>query len=153
MSSLESSASKPLTEFMAGYARHNRAKPKPSFVKRPAMPVRPAFECVITLEAVEPLPIEPIVASNPLDLRRLVCAAFRYELNEFVSHRKQRRLARARHCFCWLCKNHTILSFPEIGRLIGNRHHTSVMHGQKVFEKVKHRYARELNYIAERLEK
>lgn len=38
-------------------------------------------------------------------------------------------VCKARQILFWLCRHYTELSYTQIGRLAGGRHHTSVMHG------------------------
>lgn len=45
------------------------------------------------------------------------------------SQRRELRLVRARHIIFWLCRRYTDLSLPAIARHIGDRDHTTVMHG------------------------
>src|SRR3989344_1577898 len=54
---------------------------------------------------------------------------------ELLSARRARRVARPRQVMMYLAKELTPRSLPEIGRYIGNRDHTTVMHGvRKVIE-------------------
>lgn len=49
--------------------------------------------------------------------------------NEFMSIRRKAHLVRPRHIAMYLCKTRTSASFPEIGRFLGGRDHTTVLHG------------------------
>ena len=53
---------------------------------------------------------------------------------ELFSHRKQQYLIDARHELAGLARRHTMLSFPEIGRRMGDRDHTTVLNGVRKFE-------------------
>ncbi len=44
------------------------------------------------------------------------------------SHRQQPALSRARQSAAWLCRQHTCLSYPNIGRWLGDRDHTSIIY-------------------------
>lgn len=50
---------------------------------------------------------------------------------ELRSPRRARALSWPRHLACWLiCKLRPDLSLPRIGQLLGNRDHTTIMHGR-----------------------
>ena len=50
----------------------------------------------------------------------MACAiAGNVTMDEIRSERRQKRIIPARHVFCYLARNHTTLSFPQIGRVIG----------------------------------
>lgn len=50
---------------------------------------------------------------------------------DIISHRRPERICVARHFIMYRARNETILSFPEIGRLIGRRDHTTILHGAR----------------------
>lgn len=47
---------------------------------------------------------------------------------EICSHRRGQSIAKARQIICWLMRKFTGLSLPGIGRMIGHRDHTTIMH-------------------------
>jgi hypothetical protein len=53
---------------------------------------------------------------------------------ELVSERRARRIARPRQVVMYLARKHTKLSLPRIGRGLGFRDHTTVMHGANKIE-------------------
>jgi chromosomal replication initiation ATPase DnaA len=53
-------------------------------------------------------------------------------VKDLLSPRRARQLARPRQVLMWLARKHTPYSLPEIGRSIGNRDHTTVMHADRV---------------------
>ena len=55
-------------------------------------------------------------------------------LAELVSDRRSRHLARARQEAMWMLKRHTKLSYPQIGRILGKRDHTTILHGVRRHE-------------------
>lgn len=50
---------------------------------------------------------------------------------DMVSHRKDKRSCLARHVAMWRMRRETPLTTPQIGRILGGRDHTSVLHGVK----------------------
>ena len=58
-----------------------------------------------------------------------VAAAFRVPVIDIVSHRRARRICEARHAAFRIARDLTLLSLPQIGKRIGGRDHTTVLHG------------------------
>lgn len=73
-----------------------------------------------------------------------------YALSEIKSLRRNVDLVKARHLICWLLRRHTSLSFPNIGRLLGGRDHTSVLHACRRVDAVIAFYGVKLDDSAER---
>ena len=57
-------------------------------------------------------------------------------LQEMLSQRRSRPLARPRQIAMYLAKKLTTRSLPEIGRKFANRDHTTVIHAVKTIEKL-----------------
>jgi len=57
-------------------------------------------------------------------------------LQEMLSQRRSRPLARPRQIAMYLAKKLTTRSLPEIGRKFANRDHTTVIHAVKTVEKL-----------------
>lgn len=55
--------------------------------------------------------------------------AFGLARHEFIAARRERELVRRRQACMWVMYHHTKLSLPSIGRLLGGKDHTTVMHG------------------------
>lgn len=95
-------------------------------------PVPPsAWPFLLPAEIVE---IEP-AESSPLTVRLIVrttCSVMRVDLGDFYSQRRHGPLIDARRIACFLSCKLTNQSLPRIGRLIGNRDHTTVMHHRRV---------------------
>ncbi|MGD9925255.1 MAG: helix-turn-helix domain-containing protein [Pseudorhodoplanes sp.] len=53
---------------------------------------------------------------------------------DLLSKRRDRPVARARQSAMWVAKHLTRHSLPEIGRALGDRCHTTVMHGCRKIE-------------------
>ena len=54
-------------------------------------------------------------------------------LEHMTGDRRERRFVIARHCAMHRIRQETQLSLPQIARLFGDRHHTTVMHGIKTW--------------------
>lgn len=64
-----------------------------------------------------------------------VCSAhYGVELADVLSARRTARLARARQVTMFLARQMTPKSLPEIGRILGGRDHTTVLHGARKIE-------------------
>jgi len=50
-------------------------------------------------------------------------------IHELLSPRRQRKIVLARHEAMWRCVKETSLSLPHIGRILGGKDHTTVLHG------------------------
>lgn len=62
---------------------------------------------------------------------RAVCEEYLVSQLELSSQRRSRHLVVPRHIAFWLCKELTLATYPEIGRMFGGRDHTTIMHGAK----------------------
>jgi len=67
-------------------------------------------------------------------IQRAVCEEFQVTLNDMVSKRRARIIARPRQVAMFLSKKMTRRSLPDIGRRFGGRDHTTVMHAIKRIE-------------------
>ncbi len=64
-------------------------------------------------------------------IQRLVAKAYNITMDDMVSKRRARAIARPRQVAMYLCKRLTTRSLPDIGRRFGGRDHTTVMHAVK----------------------
>lgn len=55
---------------------------------------------------------------------------------ELKSPRREKRITLARHEACYRLKNETSLSLPQIGKLLGGRDHTTVLHAARKIERM-----------------
>lgn len=70
------------------------------------------------------------------ELLRQVIDAHKIEFNELISDRRNQKLVKARFELYWKLKTFTSMSYPEIGRFLGGRDHTTILYGVR-------KYARE----------
>jgi len=82
------------------------------------------------LERVTDYSIEGLKAQN---IMREVCATMGVTIDQIKGRRRLREYVEARHVFCYLCREHTILPLQKIGAMI-NRDHATVMHSHKTIK-------------------
>ncbi len=61
------------------------------------------------------------------DISTAVSTYFGLTQGEMLTSRKSRTIALARGIAMWLARRHTKMSFPEIGRFLGNKNHSTVI--------------------------
>jgi chromosomal replication initiator protein len=64
-------------------------------------------------------------------IKRRVAAYFDLSVDDLISQRRHRAVARPRQIAMYFCKRFTRRSFPDIGQRFGGRDHTTVMHAVK----------------------
>ena len=69
-------------------------------------------------------------------IQNIVSNFFNIPLNEMLSQRRSRPLARPRQIAMYLAKKMTTRSLPEIGRRFANRDHTTVIHAVKTITRL-----------------
>ncbi len=67
-------------------------------------------------------------------IQKLTARHFNISLDELLSKRRARVIARPRQIAMYLCKTLTTRSLPDIGRRFGGRDHTTVIHAVKRIE-------------------
>ena len=72
---------------------------------------------------------EPIDPGHWMDIIREVCAKHGVTKAELLSIRRARNIVAARHEAMWRMSKETSMSLPAIGRRMGDRDHTTVLHG------------------------
>ncbi len=79
----------------------------------------------------------PPEKSVPVDtIKRRVAAFYDLSLDDLISQRRHRAIARPRQIAMYFCKRLTRRSFPDIGQRFGGRDHTTVMHAVKRIEEL-----------------
>ena len=98
--------------------------------KAAAMPAPPAL---IKPAVLPPPPIPKIIRPDgcPLlaDIKAAVCEVCQVPPLELESPRRWRQASEARHIFMFVARHYTARSLPYIGKTLGNRDHTTVLHG------------------------
>ena len=70
------------------------------------------------------------------EIQKKVAEYFNIRLNDMISIRRSRVIARPRQVAMYLSKTCTTKSLPEIGKLFGGRDHTTVIHAVKKVEQL-----------------
>ena len=73
---------------------------------------------------------------NVESIQNLVASYFNLNIQEMLSPRRSRSLARPRQIAMYLAKQHTTNSLPDIGRKFSNRDHTTVIHAVKKIDEL-----------------
>lgn len=122
-------------EMRAHYAViRRRCFDRPS-MEREAECAAPIVRPTIDPEAfIPPAPVTPLdmVLVEPFTGRaflRVVSELAAVTMTDLCSARRTKRVAEARQVFFWLSRHFTHLSLPQIGRMCGNRDHTTALHG------------------------
>ncbi|MDQ3614038.1 MAG: chromosomal replication initiator protein DnaA [Chloroflexota bacterium] len=69
------------------------------------------------------------------DVLRVVCEVFGVTEKELLGRQRKRQIVRPRHVAMYLLREETGSSLAEIGRTLGGRDHTTVLHGIENIEK------------------
>ena len=87
--------------------------------------------------AVEMCGVDEIFgATNINTILRIVAKHFNMPVNDIVSARRTANVVMPRHIAMYLAKTMTPRSFPEVGRRMGGRDHTTVLHAFKKIERL-----------------
>jgi chromosomal replication initiator protein len=65
-----------------------------------------------------------------------VCTAFKITFEQLAGKSKKRIYSYPRHIFCYICRMYTDYTFREIGIMIGDRDHTTIMHSAQTAEEL-----------------
>jgi chromosomal replication initiator protein len=74
-------------------------------------------------------------ATTATDILRAVCAEFDIAEKDLLGRQRKREIVRPRHVAMYLLREQTESSLVEIGRTMGGRDHTTVLHGVERIEK------------------
>lgn len=108
-----------LVPFIALYNKFWGPPPKPSATKR-------------IYARRSPVPKPDIFDA----IMREASGIFGVPIEGLISSRRDAETALARHVVCYLAYKQTGLSLPAIGRLLGNRDHTTILHAVRRIEKL-----------------
>jgi len=96
-----------------------------------ALHIELAKEALKDLLAKEDKPI------TPNEILKIVAAHYGIKVSDLKSKSNARPIAYPRQVAMWLCKDLTDLSYPEIGKLFNNKHHSTVMYSVEKIDQLK----------------
>lgn len=70
------------------------------------------------------------------EIQQAVCQRYGVTTLDLVSQRRSAKIALPRHVAMWMARYLTDCSIPNIGRMFGNRDHTTVIHAIKRVDKL-----------------
>ena len=115
-------------------------------------PLQPLYDEIQKLkDRIAELEGKPEVVYQPRpSLHRIVeraCKVFKLTQLEIRSNRRHKRIVMARQFVFYWGARRTTLSLPRIGRLMGGRDHTTVMHGRDVYPVKRAKMGRHLREV------
>lgn len=122
--------------------------PEPELIETDEPDTAPEPSGPIQLELIEGLPPIPDPVADPdfppapkypklWEIMNAVCARYKIKRDHLLSKRRTLDIVRPRQIAMYLAKTLTIQSFPEIGRRMGGRDHTTVLHGMRRIEELR----------------
>jgi hypothetical protein len=72
-------------------------------------------------------------------IQRMVCKEMNVSIADLLSQRRHHAIVRPRQIAMWLARQCSMRSLPEIGRLSGERDHTTVLHAVRRIEEARTR--------------
>ena len=106
------------------------AAPPPEHVAASAPTPEPAKVLALSVPVVRPYIVHRTYPSVQ-DILDCVCAFYKVRESEVLSERRSKDMVIPRQIVMLLAKEMTIYSYPKIGRALGTRDHTTVIHGYK----------------------
>lgn len=103
-----------------------------------------------------PVNLEPIKlfhddAFGMAKIMGAVCRVTGLKVSEIVSPRRQVSLVKARMIFCYVARELTSRSLPQIGQFCGKRDHSTVHHAVACITKYRERFEPELSMVMDGL--
>lgn len=102
-------------------------------------------------EAARPARPRPVVQLIPLTkyqrIERRACRVFRVSSIDLRCQRRTRRIVMARQFVCYWANRLTTHSAAQIGRFLGGRDHTTILHGKQAYVAKRARMGRSLRSL------
>jgi len=97
-----------------------------------------AIDLDLTKEALRDLLAKENKPITPSEILKVVAAHYGIKVVDLKSKSNSRPIAYPRQIAMFLCKQLTDLSYPEIGKIFNNKHHSTVIYSVEKIEKIKH---------------
>lgn len=125
-------------ELMAHYAAMKKRKPK-AWIAPPVVIVAPTVVLPVVVYEVKNIELSEahaILDRGPGAARILKAISFvsGVPIEQIKGPRRVPKVVKARMVFYHLCRKHTSLSYPAIGRWVGGKDHSTVLHGVRKIE-------------------
>ena len=108
------------------WASVRRLKPRP---KAPVVHIKPRVIAEPVAIPVK-IPAPKVITREALTLtllRKTVMSVANVSFHDFTSLRRHHSIMKSRFAFYWLAHRYTGASYPQIGRFVGDRNHSTVM--------------------------
>ncbi len=110
----------------------------------------------MTVDNITPVltPHEPVEESSPEAVLQAVTDAFKLSIEEIKGSSRRREISLARQVAMYLLRQHTDLSLPKIGEVLGGKDHTTIMYGCEKITRLKSRdpdLAQTLRQLSDRI--
>jgi chromosomal replication initiation ATPase DnaA len=101
------------------------------------------------------MPPEPVAQMTPPDtgrpktLRKIVraaCKHFNITFADLIATGRVLQRVRQRQIIIYLCRTNTKFSYPQIGRVLGGRDHSTIIHA---FERAEHRMQCDIDFMTD----
>ena len=76
-------------------------------------------------------------STSMIRTRRAVAQAFDVDERTLMSKHRFRHIVHARHAACWVLRERYGLSYPLLGKVLGGRDHSTVIHGYRQAEELR----------------
>lgn len=73
----------------------------------------------------------PIRYPSIVEIQKIICNRYRVTRNDICSRRHGKEINRVKNIGYYLCKKHTLRSYPEIGRMFGGKDHSCPLRGNR----------------------
>ena len=126
--------------------------PRYAIVRRP--PVRDVLMVATPPPSMSKIIAEERTAVFAPTMRSLLIAASQVagvSVAEIISPRREKRLVRLRQCVMILARKYTPLSFPQIGRNLGGRDHSTIQHAIKLYAKKPEMFDKTMQAICDKI--
>lgn len=108
-----------------------------------------SFATMPILDLLDPAPPKPVLGPAPKiqEIQNVLAQAYGITVSEMRGKSRVRKYARPRQIAAALCRELTSASFPQIGRMFGDRDHTTILFAARtigVRESIDQKFADEM---------
>lgn len=128
-SKMNQSVPEPVVQYIAEHCRANIRELEGALFKLVALAsvTKKPISLSLAVQGLQDLIQRTTSIVRLSDIESVVAIYFGLCANDLHTSRKSRTIALARGIAMWLARKHTDMSFPEIGRFMGNKNHSTVL--------------------------